>query len=221
MTRSRRNLHRSGLAALGLWVSLGQGCARWGVQDRGDAGSIKRQALPFHEDNGPGAEDGSRPALPGGLDSAVGQPFSPASRSRTLPAGALLTVRLQDGLTVSRLHAGDSFTAFVAAPLAINGETLIPIGEPVHGQVECIYPPPVPSQPGPHPGYLRLTINSIGVAGKSLRLQTSSLFAPATIDSAKPAKHPPTQALGQERRLLTFRLSAPVTIAEPWFMARR
>jgi hypothetical protein len=61
-----------------------------------------------------------------------------------------------------------------------------------------------------HDGYVRLTLDSIDIAGKNTRLQTSSLFA-----RGNPASQ--NAALGlitlEKGRRLTFRLTEPVYLA--------
>jgi hypothetical protein len=123
------------------------------------------------------------------------------------------------------VNAGDTFTASVAGPLTIDGDTLIDRGTPVRGRVEFAQPPA--GRPGlsPDPGYVRLILNSITVDGRALALQTSSLFARGTLQTSGSSKNRgPNYANGflvQKGRRLTFRLTAPVVLADPNSIAKR
>ena len=52
-----------------------------------------------------------------------------------LPAGTDLRVRLDQDLGSKTSHAGDSFTATLAAPVVIDGETIVPKGAQAEGTV--------------------------------------------------------------------------------------
>jgi hypothetical protein len=158
---------------------------------------------------------------------ATGLPFRAASHLRILPSGTLLTVQLEDSLSTSTVHAGDAFTASVAAPLTIDGDTVIERGTPVTGRVESAQSQS--DRPGlvPGSGYFRLSLNSITVEGRQLALQTSSLFArgtsePSNVSSSGgvPDLHSPSLQVPKGHRL-TFRLTAPVTLDHPNSMADR
>ncbi len=149
------------------------------------------------------------------------------SHPRILPSGTLLTVQLDDSLSADKVRAGDAFTASVAAPLTIDGDTLIERGTAVTGRVESAQSQA--DRPGliPGSGYFRLTLNAITVEGRQLALQTSSLFARGTLpplNVSSPAS-PPDLRLDslqvQKGRRLTFRLTAPVALDDPNSMANR
>ena len=88
-----------------------------------------------------------------------------------------MTVQLDDALSTTKTHAGDAFTASVAAPIGIDGDTLVERGTAVTGRVE--FAQPQTDRPGlaPGSGYFRLTLSAITIEGRQLALQTSSLFA--------------------------------------------
>jgi hypothetical protein len=141
-------------------------------------------------------------------------PFPAVSQVRLLPAGTLLTVQLEDALSIGKVRAGDVFTASLAAPLTVNRDTLLERGTAVMGRVESARS--LPERPGlvPGSGYFRLVLSSITVEGRQLALQTSSLFARGTFQ--------PSVGVGvQKGHRLTFRLTAPVAIDEPNSMANR
>jgi len=157
----------------------------------------------------------------------TGLPFRALSHPRVLPAGTLLTVQLEDSLSTAKIRAGDPFTASLAAPVTIDGETLIEGGAAVTGHVESAQSQA--DRPGlvPGSGYFRLTLNAITVEGRQLALRTSSLFARGAVELSNVSSTGSASdlrsvgVLVQKGRLLTFRLTAPVTLNDPNSMADR
>jgi hypothetical protein len=203
-----------------LALGLNQGCARserLKPETASASSSGSRKQLPFHADiqqaaasQGPNSANSPDPRLPGTL------PFPSASRRRVLPSGTLLTVQLEGPLSTAKVHAGDAFAASVAAPLVVEGETVIERGAEVAGRVEA-------AQSRPGSGYVRLTLKEITVGGAPIALQTSSLFARGTVkplgisSSNNPSRNNPSAqqsgSIGVPKgRRLTFRLIAPVTL---------
>ena len=90
-----------------------------------------------------------------------------------IPAGTEFTVRLQMALSSADSRAGDSFQAVLDEPLVIAKKTIAPRGTPVTGSVLAARA----SEGLNDPGYMRLTLASIVMNGKSVPLQTSSIFA--------------------------------------------
>jgi hypothetical protein len=226
LSRALRSRSAFGICCLALSVS--QGCARSEPSSPTNAGSVGEQKLPFRPDTDQASSSSgsAHPAVPPEAKLATGLPFRAASRPRILPSGTLLTVQLEDSLSTATVHAGDAFTASVAAPLTIDGDTLIERGTAVTGRVESAqsqadHPGLVPSS-----GYFRLTLNAITVDGRQLALQTSSLFARGTSEQSNVAspgspdlRSPSLQV--QKGHRLTFRLTAPVTLDHPNSMADR
>jgi hypothetical protein len=90
-----------------------------------------------------------------------------------IPAGIELTVRLQLALSSADSRVGDSFQAVLDEPVVVAGRTVLPRGTPFTGSVVA-----AKAAGGPQdPGYLRMTLVSMAVDGKSIALQTSSIFA--------------------------------------------
>jgi hypothetical protein len=101
--------------------------------------------------------------------------FSPTVpyTSDEIPAGTEVTVRLQLAFSSADSRAGDSFQALLDEPVIVDGKTVVPRGTPVTGSVIA-----AKASGGEHdPGYLRVTLVSMVVDGKSIALQTSSIFA--------------------------------------------
>jgi hypothetical protein len=104
-----------------------------------------------------------------------GRGISPtaAFASESIPVGTEITIRLRLALSSTHSRAGDSFEAVLDEPVVVVGKTVIPPSTPVTGRVVA-----TKASGGRHdPGYLRLTLASIDMNGKSIPLQTSSIFA--------------------------------------------
>jgi hypothetical protein len=137
-----------------------------------------------------------------------------------LPEGTPLTVCLQRDLSSASARPGDSFAAILDAPIAVDGQTLVPRGAAVSGRVLA-----AKHSGGPQdPGYLRLELVSLTVGENPLPIETSSLFAkggsrdgrssamiPASADHTSPPSAPEEIFLGPERRL-SFRLAQEVDL---------
>jgi hypothetical protein len=214
---------KSAAAVICLALSLSQGCARTAPFHQTDASSVSsEQKLPFHQATDHAlAGDGAQPAVPPDAKTAGGIPFRALSHPRILPSGTLLTVRLERSLAARRVRTGDTFTASVAEPLTIDGDTLVERGATVTGRVEYAQSFVNRTGLGPDLGYFRLTLSAITVEDRRLELQTSSLFARGTIEQSKVSSDRRAsdgrRADGvqvQKGRRLTFRLIAPVTLDE-------
>ena len=144
-----------GLGSLLLVLVLGVGCAKQpGVQASDDEASD--QSLPF-----------DRASDKGGI-SPTGS-LMPSS----IPAGTPITVRLQSSLSSEASRAGDSFEAVLDEPIIIQGQTVAPRGATLTGTVTAAKA----SGRLQDPGYLKVTLTAISLNGKSLPVQTSSVFA--------------------------------------------
>jgi hypothetical protein len=215
---------RSALGMLCLALSLSQGCARSDPADQANSGALGEQKLPFRADSDTASVDNGPRPLPA-PDPKLHLPFRAASHPRILPSGTLLTVQLDDSLSTTNVHPGDSFTASVAAPLTMDGDTLIERGAAVTGRVESAQSQT--DQPGlvSSSGYFRLSLNAITVEGRQLALQTSSLFArgqPQSISSPRNPSDLHSDGIQVKKgRRLTFRLTAPLTVNDPKSVANR
>ncbi len=218
---------KSASVVLCLVAGMTQGCARRDPLQPTDAAtsnSSAQQTLPFHQSPDQVSDDSARPAVPADRNLETGRPFHGVEKTRTLPPGTLITVRLDDSLSLARIRAGDAFTASVAGPLTLRGEILVESGVPVSGRVEAVQPSANRAGLRPDPGYVRLTLNVMTVDGRPIALQTSSLFAKGTFTAEKSSATGANQNSDGLRvlkgRRLTFRLTAPVTFADPRPVAR-
>lgn len=89
-----------------------------------------------------------------------------------LAAGTALTIRLQSSVSSATAQSGDAFDAVLDEPIIVGGQTVAPRGAQVTGQVVAAKP----SGRLTEPGYLRLTLASISLNGKTLPVQSSSIF---------------------------------------------
>ena len=151
MKRWRRMVRLGVLGLISAWLT---GCSRQPVPVSNAASNGGK--LPFE-----------RVSESGGISPTAGFAFD------GIPAGTEFIVRLQMALSSADSHAGDSFQAVLDEPLVIAGKTIAPRGTPVTGSVAAARS----SEGLNDPGYLRLTLASIVMNGKSVALQTSSIFA--------------------------------------------
>jgi len=136
-------------------------------------------------------------------------PFN-TSQPTILPAGTLLTVRLDQSLT-AKSDESQTFSAMVDVPVVVDGNTLIANGSTVKGRVEAARTSSVER----NSGYVRLTLDSIRIGDHDIRLQTSSLFARGgvhTVENAAAIDKPSRIIDLSKGRKLTFRLSEPVLL---------
>ncbi|MGA7219440.1 MAG: hypothetical protein WBX38_14050 [Candidatus Sulfotelmatobacter sp.] len=199
-----------------LW--LGQGCVREDSLNGSDASSAaSSQKLPFHAGQptaGHTEPEAAALSLASSDAKKAPAPFQPMPYSVVLPSGTLLTVQLENTLTARKVHEGDAFKAKLAAPFTIGGHVALDLGTLLTGRVEAAR---VESAEASRmvdtktvgPGYFRLTLTAITIAGKQVALQTSSLFTRATGISPD---NLPMDAKVLKGRRLTFRLMAPAAL---------
>ena len=88
----------------------------------------------------------------------------------TIPAGTEIEVRLDQSIGSARSTSGDPFQATVAAPVVMNGRTVIPEGAPAQGRIVSAH------ESGRLKGVagVRLALESVEVNGKEYDLQTDT-----------------------------------------------
>jgi hypothetical protein len=134
-----------------------------------------------------------------------------AFASEALPPGTEITVVLRLALSSVDARAGDPFDAVLDDPVVVAGKTLVPRSAPVTGKVVA-----TKASGGSYtPGYMRLTLASITMNGKSIPLQTSSIFAKGRSDEkvtpAATARVPnPGDVRFSTGHRFTFRLAQPL-----------
>jgi hypothetical protein len=133
--------------------------------------------------------------------------------TRRLLEGTSISVRLRNTYSSATAHAGDTFQATLDEPVIVDEQPLIPRGSPVIGRVLDAQRA---TEGGRNPGYLRLALVSVGVGGKPIAIETSSIFAKG---NAADEHAPETTAdvnrsdiaLTPDRRL-TFHLTQPIDL---------
>jgi len=89
-----------------------------------------------------------------------------------IPASTAIYVRLQQSLSSSTAQAGQSFSAVLDEPLVVDEQTVAPKETPVTGRVVAARD----SGRLHNSGYLRITLSSITLNGKTIPVQTNSMF---------------------------------------------
>jgi hypothetical protein len=111
-------------------------------------------------------------------------PVKPAApRTFTVPEGTPVTILLNDPISTARNKAGDKFTASLADPIVVNGETIVPRGASVNGTVVDA------EGSGRVKGKasIRLTLNSIAAGGKTYPITTRPFEAEAEATKGRDA----------------------------------
>jgi hypothetical protein len=93
-------------------------------------------------------------------------------KTLVVPANTAIYVRLQQSISSATAQSGQNFSAELDEPLVVEGQTLAPKGAPITGEV-------VAARDSGHlhnSGYLRITLSSITLNGKTVPLQTNSVF---------------------------------------------
>jgi hypothetical protein len=93
-------------------------------------------------------------------------------KALVVPANTAIYVRLQQSISSATAQSGQNFSAELDEPLVVDGQTLAPIGAAVTGKV-------VAARESGHmhnAGYLRITLSTITLNGKTVPLQTNSVF---------------------------------------------
>lgn len=98
-------------------------------------------------------------------------PFA-EGKALVVPANTAIYVRLQQSISSASAQSGQNFSAVLDEPLVVEGQTLAPKDAAVTGKV-------VAARESGHlhnAGYLRITLSSITLNGKTVPLQTNSVF---------------------------------------------
>jgi len=89
-----------------------------------------------------------------------------------IPAGTAISVRLQSAVSSASATSGEKFEAVLDEAVVVNGQTIAPKGSAVTGRVVAA------RQAGhlQHPAYLRIALASLEVNGKTVPVQSSSIY---------------------------------------------
>lgn len=153
MKRSRQ-AGRVSCALMAATLLLSTACSRQ-LGGSGLTEGAKRSQLPF-----------DRVSDAGGISPTDGVEVD------EIPAGTQLNIRLQLPLSSASARVGESFSAVLDTPVIVAEKTVVPRGTLVTGSVMATKASELHD-----PGYLRLTLISMVVNGKTIPLRTSSIFA--------------------------------------------
>ncbi len=91
-----------------------------------------------------------------------------------IPEGRVLSVRLLESISSRSASAGELFDAELAAPVIVDGRTVLPSHTPLRGRIVSARS----SGRLRHPGYLRLTLDSVKAPnGNWVAIRTTSVRA--------------------------------------------
>ena len=194
-----------------LPLALAASCSRPGGMQDVAAAQGSHPQVPFNGSKHSGIAASSHDVSDKSQDQEPPPSDLPFRDPRTLPAGTLVTVRLAGPVSADGLAASGTFSAVVDDPVVVDGITVIPRGATAAGLVESSRTSSVKR----NRGYIRLTLESIDIAGRSLLVQTSSLFAKGNAAGSAEAASPdsPNMVHLNKGRRLTFRLADPVVLA--------
>jgi len=180
----------------GLLISLLAACARPPQEGPNVAGS---QKLPFDRQSQANGISPSQTLIPS---------------TTKLPEGTPISVRLQKALSSASSHAGDTFSAAIEEPVTVDGLTLLAEGAPAAGRVLEAKASASSAGRSVEPGYLRIVLVSVDVGGKTVMIETSSIFAKGGAREDRPPATGNNQkdvVFGVGRRL-NFRLAQTVDL---------
>ena len=186
-TRIRLRRWRCAAALLvAIPLVIAPGCGR--RPDVPEPSSGNAQRLPF-----------DRPAPAKGVSPS----HSLVPAATRLPEGTAIAVRLRVGLSSASAHAGDTFDGAIEEPVAVDGQTLVARGAAIVGRVLD-----AKRSEGKENGYLRIALVSVAVGGKTILLDTSSIFAKGGARDGGTAK----DVVFTPERRLTFHLTQGVDL---------
>jgi hypothetical protein len=153
------------LLTLGLFLAMSLGCAKKADESATTAPNTDQTA--------------AQNAAPASTAPAAAPAMAPAAETKkpeppkpiVVPVGTVLTVRLGQAVGSKISQSGQTFTATLAAPVEVDGKTVIPSGAEASGTVVTA------QAAGKFKGasLLQLRLDSITVQGRQHSVQTSSV----------------------------------------------
>jgi hypothetical protein len=165
------------------------GCSRHAPELPTEA-TTQTSPTPFQGDAAAGLDADSSTAP--GAHEDHGPPFQ---KSDTVPAGALLTVRLKDAI-VGVSGSKTPFEALLDDPVIVEGTAVIPRDTVVSGEIESA----LVSQPDR--AYLCLTLSAVNMDGAAVPIQSAELYLRRQLSAASD----PLKIRMEKGQRLTFRL---------------
>jgi hypothetical protein len=131
-------------------------------------GCAQHQGMPTADQTAPPDQH-----LPFDGTSDTGGIFPTGSLTPTaIPAGTPIAVRLRTSLSSATSRPGDSFEAILDEPIVVRGNIVVPGGANLTGKVLDARA----AGKFQEPGYMRLALTAVMLNGRSLPIQTSSIF---------------------------------------------
>lgn len=158
MTYKQTVAVRTMVTVLVLSLAFTVGCGKETGLPVEATGTSQDGQLPFDRDSNDRGISPTKSLVP-----AVGK----------LPAGTAITIRLQNTISSATASTGEGFEGVVDVPIVIEGQTAIPLGTVVKGRVLAAKT----SGRLHDPGYLRIALVSLQLAGRPVAIETSSIFA--------------------------------------------
>ncbi len=139
------------------------------ANDAGNSATTTDSNNPAGSDNSGNPSSSASSKRSGNSGGGGGDAAAP--RPMLIPAGTMLTVRLGETLSSKQSEAGQTFSATLAAPLDVDGRTVIPSGATATGTVVAAH------AAGKFKGasLLQIKLNSITVGGRQHSIETSSV----------------------------------------------
>jgi len=190
------------VVSVALVVGVLSACSRPPAEPSGAGAS---QSLPFDHQPGSGGISPSQSLIP---------------LNTQLPEGTSIAVRLQSPLSSRTARTGDRFEVVVDQPVDVDGLTLLANGTSATGRV-LEARPASSSGPAHEDGYLRLVLVSLNVGGRTVMIETSSIFAKGgSHEERNPSAG--SASVGTQKdivlgidRHLNFRLAQTVDLKQP------
>ncbi len=124
---------------------------------------------PVAGENSAAQSQSGAPATAANSSTAAPAPAPP--QVITIPKGTIVSVRLGQTISTKSSNSGDQFTATLAEPIVVGGQTVAPSGTRATGTVVEA----VPLGKFKGGAKLRLSLDAITVAGKRYPVQTTSV----------------------------------------------
>lgn len=149
-------------------LALGVGCNK-PSSTSGDNSTQNPDSSAAQQDQ-PSSDNGAPQSQPSSDSRAQQRAERRAATTVTVPSGKVLTVRLSDAVGSKLSQAGQSFGGSLAKPVEVDGETIIPAGAKISGEV-------VDAKPlGRFAGgaLLQLRLDSVTIEGQEMPVQTAT-----------------------------------------------
>jgi hypothetical protein len=175
------------------------------------------KATGIPEDASAKADDSQQLPFQRGTGESAASNVSPLHSVGRLPEGTPLTIRLLNSVSSGSARVGDRFQGSLDDDVVIDGQTAVPRGSEVTIRVLAAKA----SGRRNDPGYLRIAVVSLNIAGKVIPIETSSLFVKGGSHDKRDRAQAATgntflpesdEVSFDAQRRLTFRLTQPADL---------